>query len=271
VSILERILLDKRREVDERRARTPLAELQGRVQEAPPPRGFREALVARPAGGPAFRVVAEVKRASPSKGVIRADFDPVAIARGYERGGAAAISVLTDAKYFQGSLEDLLAVRQAVRLPVLRKDFIVDRYQVWEARAAGADAILLIVAATEATAAQVELAREAEGLGMDVLWEVHDRSELERLLAHAPRLVGINNRDLKSFEVSLETTRRLLPAIPAGAVSVSESGFSRRAELEMLSAWGVGAFLIGEMLMRAPDPGAALLELVGAHGEESTA
>jgi indole-3-glycerol phosphate synthase len=258
MSILEEILSHKRREVAARSRSLPLAALSERARQAPPPRSLAAALSA-PAK--VFRIIAEVKKASPSRGLIRDDFDAAAIARAYERGGASAISVLTDEKYFQGGLDDLTAVRREVSVPLLRKDFIVDRYQVWEARAAGADAILLILAALPRRQELSELAGEAEELGMDVLWEVHEREEFNRLLGLRPRLVGINNRDLRTFAVDIETTRRLLPLVPEGAIAVSESGFSRREELEMLRGWGVGAFLIGESLMRAPDPGEALREL----------
>jgi indole-3-glycerol phosphate synthase len=265
VSVLEDILRHKRAEVEERRREAPLEGLRERARAAPAPRSLAAALAA---AGNGFRIIAEVKKASPSKGLIRADFDPVAIARAYERGGARGISVLTDEKHFQGSLEHLAAVRRAVALPLLRKDFIIDPYQVWEARAAGADAILLILAALPDDGLIARLEREANDQGMEVLWEVHDLDELRRLAPRRPRLVGINNRDLRTFEVSLETTRRLIPEAPPGALVVSESGFSRPEELARLCAWGAGAFLIGETLMRAPDPEAALRELVGASGRE---
>lgn len=261
MTILDRILAVKRREVAASKQLLPLAELERRVRDVEPPRGFARALAPLTTGSPAHRVIAEVKKASPSKGVIRMDFDPVAIARAYERGGASAVSVLTDEEHFQGSLEHLTRVHTSIGLPLLRKDFIVDRYQIWEARAAGADAILLILAALPENKLLQELRVEAEGLGMDVLWEVHDAPELRRLLPLSPALVGINNRNLGTFDVSLDTTRRLLPELPAGVISVSESGFSSRAELDEMRSWGVGAFLIGESLLRAPDPGAALLEL----------
>jgi indole-3-glycerol phosphate synthase len=264
LSILDEIIRDKRIEVAGRERSRPIEELRERARAVAPPRRLERAL--RGDGGAGrrapFRVIAEVKKASPSKGIIRADFDPVAIATAYQRGGAAAISVLTDAKHFQGSLEHLEAVRAAVELPLLRKDFFIDLYQVWEARAAGADAILLILAAIPSDEELQRLAREAESLGMDVLWEVHEPDELRRLIPLRPKLVGINNRSLRTFEVTLETTRRLLPEVPGDALAVSESGFSRRDELETMREWGVHAFLIGESLMRAPDPGAALAELL---------
>ena len=262
MSILDRILADKRSEVDELREAMPLAELEDRAASAPAVRPFVPALgrTDRP-----FSVIAEVKKASPSKGLIRDDFDPVTIATSYAAGGAAAISVLTDEKYFQGKLEYLTAIRRQVDVPLLRKDFILDPYQVVEARAAAADAILLILAAISDDALLAELARQAAALGMGVLWEVHDREELQRLLRLPvePEVIGVNNRNLRTFEVDLETTRSLLPEMPAGTVKVSESGFFERKELAMMRQWGVDAFLIGESLMRAPDPGKALAGLVG--------
>lgn len=263
--ILERILADKQLEVASRRRERPQDVVEAAARAAPAPRPFIESLRAAEAR---FRVIAEVKRASPSKGTIREDFDPVSIARAYEESGAGAISVLTDEKYFQGHLDFLVEIRRAVRLPLLRKDFVIDPYQVYESRAAGADAILLIAAAS-ADDQLAALSRLASELGMDVLWEVHDEDELARIARFGPRLVGINNRDLTTFAVSLDTTRRLLPRIPAGALSVSESGFSRRDELEELDRWGVGAFLIGESLMRQPDPGRALRELLRAESAAS--
>ena len=259
MSILEEIVAHTRTVVAERIRVVPIDGLKAEAASRPAPRGFRDALVRADAGR---SVIAEVKKASPSKGLIREDFDAVEIAEAYAGGGARALSVLTDEKYFQGHLDYLRAVRQAVELPILRKDFMVDEYQVWEARAAGADAILLIMAALS-DAEIPPLASVAAELGMDVLWEVHDAEELARLQKFSPRLVGINNRNLKTFEVSLETTRTLLPQLPKDAVSVSESGFFEPAELEQLCGWGVDAFLIGESLMRQLDPGAALRRLVG--------
>lgn len=259
MTILDRILADKRCEVDARKQEVPLASLEKAAAAAPAVRSLRAALSAPSA---TFRVIAEVKKASPSKGVIREDFDAVTIAKAYERGGARALSVLTDEKYFQGHLDFLRAIRAAVELPLLRKDFILDPYQVWEARAAGADAILLIVGAFTDDQRLASLAALARDLGLDVLWEVHDAAEFARLIPLSPAVVGINNRDLRTFNVSLETTQALLPQIPADAVSVSESGFFQRRELQMLKDWGVDGFLIGESLMRAPDPEVALRELV---------
>jgi indole-3-glycerol phosphate synthase len=274
VTILDRILEDKRREVASRATEAGWDQVRMRARAASPPRGFARALrgdgeepgagagtvpgIGPGLGDPAYRIIAEVKKASPSKGLIRADFDPVAIARAYERGGASALSILTDEPYFQGRLEYLDAARGAVSLPCLRKDFIIDPFQVWEARGAGADAILLILAAFDDDALASALAGAASELGMDVLWEVHDEAECDRVLRFAPALVGINNRDLRTFEVSLETSKRLRGRVPPEVLVVSESGFHRREELELLSGWGVGAFLIGESLMRAADPGAAL-------------
>jgi indole-3-glycerol phosphate synthase len=258
MTILDLIIAAKGQEVAGRRAARPLEEVKAAAGEAPPARSLAAALARRDG----LRVIAEVKKASPSRGVIRADFDAPAIARAYARSGAAAVSVLTDEKHFQGRLEDLERIRCAVDLPLLRKDFIIDPYQVWEARAAGADAVLLILAALPD--AQLELlAAEAQAAGLEVLWEAHDRGDMERLRGFAPRLAGINNRNLRTFEVTLETTRELLPLAPAGALVVSESGFSRREELETMRGWGVDAFLIGESLMRAADPGEALAELLG--------
>ncbi|HLU46903.1 MAG TPA: indole-3-glycerol phosphate synthase TrpC [Planctomycetota bacterium] len=258
MSVLDRILATKRAEVAARKAESPLAELRAIARDAPPVRAFGESL-ARPRERVA--IIAEVKKASPSRGVIREDFDPLVIARAYERGGATALSVLTDEEYFQGSLAALRDVRANVSLPVLRKDFMIDPWQVWEARAAGADAILLILAAIDDDACKAlsETAREA---GVDVLWEVHDRAELDRALALDPRIVGINNRDLRTFEVRLETTFELARAIPDGVVTVSESGIFTSDHIRELSAGGVRAFLIGESLMRAPDPGSALRDLL---------
>ncbi len=262
MTILERILETKRGELEESKRARPREEVVLAATQAPPARSL-EAAVRREG----LRIVAEVKKASPSRGIIREDFDPLAIAGACAGAGAAAISVLTDSEYFQGSLEYLASIREVVDVPLLRKDFIIDTYQVFEARAAGADAILLILAALSDREAE-PLASAAAELGMDVLWEVHDREEMRRLAAFSPRVVGINNRDLKTFDVSLDTTRRLLPEVPGAAAVISESGFSRRDELEMMVGWGVDAFLVGEGLMRAEDPGAALSGLLGVRDEE---
>jgi indole-3-glycerol phosphate synthase len=263
LSTLDRILEEKRREVAERRRLRPLEAVERQARGAPPPRGFEDALRPTSGGGP--RIIAEIKRASPSKGLIRPDFDAAWIARRYEAGGAAALSVLTDAPFFQGALEHLAEARAAVRVPVLRKEFIIDPYQVWEARAAGADAILLIATAL-ADGELADLDALARDLGIDVLFEVHDRAEMERARRLGAGLVGINNRDLRTFEVRLETSRELLPLRPPGALAVSESGIFERRDVDLLTEWGADAFLIGESLMRAADPGAALAALIGGEG-----
>jgi indole-3-glycerol phosphate synthase len=206
-------------------------------------------------------VIAEVKKASPSKGVIRADFDPVGIADSYVRNGAGALSVLTDEKYFQGSLRHLSAIRERTTVPVLRKDFIVDPYQVHESRAYGADAILLIVAGLEPAALRA-LHREAVKIGLDVLVEVHSEREIDAVRDVGISLIGVNNRDLRTFETSLDVTVRLAPRIPEGALLVSESGIRSGGDLAMLARHGVDAVLIGESLMRSPDPGLALAALL---------
>jgi indole-3-glycerol phosphate synthase len=262
--VLHAILQRKAEEVAARSARLPLRELQQRATEAPPPRGFAAAIEAKVAAGqPA--VIAEVKKASPSQGVIRADFDPAAIARSYAAAGAACLSVLTDIDFFQGEDAYLQQARAACALPVLRKDFIVDPYQVVEARALGADCILLIVAALD-DGQLAALSAQALALGMDVLAEAHDARELQRALrlaavdGRAP-LLGINNRDLRSFAVSLDTTLALREAVPRGRRLVTESGIASPADVRRMRDAGVEAFLVGEALMREPDPGAALRRL----------
>ena len=258
-TILDTILARKREEVAARRERTSLFELKARAASAPPLRGFADAVAAKIAAGlPA--VIAEVKKASPSKGVIRADFDPAAIARSYAAGGAACLSVLTDVDFFQGADEYLVAARDACALPVLRKDFIVDAYQLYEARVLGADCVLLIAAALD-DAQLSEYAFIADELGMDVLVEVHDLDELERALPIPARLLGINNRNLKTFEVSLQTTLELKVAVPADRVLVTESGILARADVALMRDNAIHAFLVGEAFMRQPDPGAALSAL----------
>jgi indole-3-glycerol phosphate synthase len=237
----------------------PLRQLRSVLAEAPAPRGFAAALASRIAAGEAA-VIAEIKKASPSKGVLREDFSPAEIARSYERGGATCLSVLTDVDFFQGGDAHLVEARAASNLPVIRKDFIVDPYQVYEARSLGADCVLLIAACLSDTQLR-ELARLAGGLGMDVLLEVHDRRELERALRVPGTLVGVNNRDLRTFEVTLETTFALLDAVPPDRLLVTESGIRSRGDVAMLRAGGVSAFLVGEAFMRAEDPGAALANL----------
>lgn len=257
--VLRRILESKRAEVAAAQRAVSQRGIEARARAAAPARDFVGAIRAkRAAGNPA--VIAEIKRASPSKGLLRAAFDPGAIARAYEAAGAAGLSVLTDAPYFQGAPEHLVAARAACALPALRKDFVIDPYQVFEARALGADCILLIVAAL-APAAMAALEALALELGMAVLVEVHDAAELERALALKTPLLGINNRDLRTFETRLETTLDLLPRIPADRIVVTESGIGAPADVARLRAHGVGAFLVGEAFMRAPDPGAALSEL----------
>jgi indole-3-glycerol phosphate synthase len=257
--ILQRILARKAGEVAERAQRVPLAEVRARALDAPPVRPFAAALRARIAAGDAA-VIAEVKKASPSKGVIRADFDPAAIARSYEAGGAACLSVLTDVDFFQGADEYLQQARAACALPVLRKDFVVHPYQVHEARALGADCVLLIVAAL-GDAPLMGLADLALSLGMDVLVEVHDLDELERALPVPAPLLGINNRSLRTFEVSLDTTLELRNAVPTDRVLVTESGIHTREDVALMRGHGVQAFLVGEAFMRAPEPGAELARL----------
>lgn len=261
LDILQRILARKREELESARAAVPLAEMQQRAAAAPPPRDFAGALHAKIAAGrPA--VIAEIKKASPSKGLLRADFDPAAIAQGYEAGGAACLSVLTDRDFFQGAHEHLVQARSACKLPVLRKDFITEPYQVFESRALGADCILLIAAALARQDMQ-GLEAAALSLGMAVLVEVHDAAELEAALALQTPLLGINNRDLRTFETRLETTLELLANVPPGKTVVTESGILTQADVARMRARSVNAFLVGEAFMRAPDPGAQLARLFG--------
>ena len=257
--ILQRILAAKRAEVAAARTAVPLKEIEARARAAPAPRDFEGAIRARIAQRrPA--VIAEIKRASPSKGLLREDYDPAAIARSYEAGGAACLSVLTDREFFRGAPEHLVAARAACALPALRKDFVIDAYQVAEARALGADCILLIAAALE-PAAMHELEARAQVLGMAVLVEVHDAAELDAALALATPLVGINNRSLRSFETRLETTLDLMRQVPAGRIVIAESGIGTPADVRRLASAGIGAFLVGEAFMRAPEPGGALRHL----------
>ena len=257
--ILTRILATKAKEVTAARAYRPLAVVRGEARAGPPVRNFVDALKARVAAGKAA-VIAEIKKASPSRGILRPIFDPAAIAARYEAGGAACLSVLTDRDYFQGAPEHLAAARAACTLPALRKDFIVDEYQVFEARALGADCILLIVAALD-DAQLSALETCAASLGMATLAEVHDGAELERALRLATPLIGINNRNLRTFEVALETTLGLLARIPPERLVVTESGILAPADVARMRAAGVHAFLVGEAFMRAADPGAALAAL----------
>jgi len=258
-TVLDRIKAYKLDEIAARKAAAPLAQMEARARAAPPVRPFAAAL--RTAQAEGYALIAEIKKASPSKGLIRADFDPPALARAYAAGGAACLSVLTDAPSFQGADAYLTAARAATALPVLRKDFLYDPWQVAEARALGADAILIIMASvTDAQAG--ELAAAARDWGMDALVEVHDAGELDRALALDSPLIGINNRDLHTFETTLETTRRLAPRVPAGRLAIAESGLATPADLADMARHGVRAFLIGESLMRRPDVAAATAALL---------
>jgi len=259
--ILARILERKRGEVGERAPRAAFADVRARALDADHTRGFAQAIATRIARGEAA-VIAEIKRASPSQGVIRADYDPAAIARAYEVAGATCLSVLTDIDFFQGDDAHLQEARAACVLPVLRKDFIVDPYQVFEARALGADCILLIAAALGGAELEA-LAGQARAIGLDVLLEVHDAPELERALRIPDVMIGVNNRDLRTFEVSLDTTLELRQHVPGSQLLIAESGIRTRDDIARLRAAGVHAFLIGETFMRAADPGAALSGLLG--------
>lgn len=257
--ILATILARKHEEIEQRSRVRSLDDLRARVRDLPPTRGFVDAIRRKHASGePA--VIAEAKKASPSKGLIRADFDPAQIARSYEAGGAACLSVLTDVDFFQGSNLYLGLAHRACALPILRKDFTVDPYQVYEARFIGADAILLIVAALE-DGPMIEMANLAGELGMDVLVEVHDIDELERALQTDCELIGVNNRNLRTFEVSLDTTLALKPAVPPDRILVTESGIATSADVARMRGAGVDTFLVGESFMREADPGAALRRL----------
>ena len=260
--ILERIVAVKREEVAAARRQRDFASLRREAEALGGVRDFSGALRAKIAAGHAA-VIAEVKKASPSKGVLRAHFVPAEIAASYEAGGAACLSVLTDTSFFQGSAAYLAQARAACALPALRKDFMIDAYQVAEARAMGADAILLIAACLD-DAQMVDLEAQAQGFGMAVLVEVHDGAELDRALKLKTPLVGINNRNLRSFEVTLDTTLGLLPRLPADKLLVTESGILARGDVECMRGAGVNAFLVGEAFMRADDPGAALRSLFGA-------
>jgi indole-3-glycerol phosphate synthase len=259
---LDEICGTKREEVAARKALYSAADLHDAASAQTAPRGFEAALRARTENG--FALIAEIKKASPSKGLIRADFHPADHARDYQTGGAACLSVLTDAPYFQGHEDYLVAARAACDLPVLRKDFMVDPWQCLEARSIGADAILIIVAALENSVMQ-EIEVAARELGMDVLIEVHDEAEMERAATHlTSKLIGINNRDLKTFTTSLATTERLAPLAPQGALVVGESGINSHADCERLAAAGVRTFLVGESLMRTDNIALATAALLGA-------
>ncbi len=245
-----------REATDQRRRRTPLAALRDRPLFSIPTRGFARALA-----GNSRRIIAEVKRASPSKGLIRADFNAVSIARDYASHGASAISVLTEERHFQGSLEDLEQVHAAVEVPLLRKDFMLDPYQLTEAKSYGADAVLFIAALLE-PARMIELREQATALGLDALVEVHSEVELEAALRAGAQLVGINNRDLQTFNVDLDTTRKLAPLVPPELPAICESGIDNREQIRLVEQWGIHLFLIGESLMRAPKPGKKLRDLL---------
>jgi indole-3-glycerol phosphate synthase len=263
-TILDQIIATKVEELATRKAVQTTTELERLVasSELTTPLGFVDALMIRAAARtPGF--IAEIKKASPSKGVIREDFDPVAIAKDYAANGAACLSVLTDEQYFQGADAYLRSVRQSVGIPIIRKDFTIDPYQILEARLMGADCILLIASALSAQQLS-DLYTTAHDLGLDVLIEVHDQQELETALALEPNLIGINNRNLKTFETSLDTTLNLLPHIPKGVTVVTESGIRGKEDVQHMVAAGVYCFLVGEALMRQPSPGGALAELRGA-------
>jgi indole-3-glycerol phosphate synthase len=258
MGVLDEIVAHKRSELAELKPHRPLPDLIAACRGLAPARDFEAAL--RPAAGERVRLIAEVKRGSPSQGLFRADLDPVAQAGIYAGAGAAAVSVLTDARYFHGSLDDLVNVRSAVSVPVLRKEFIVDEYQLWEARAAGADAVLLIVAALE-DAALRDLLHAAKGAGLATLVEVHTAGELDRALRLGAPVIGVNNRDLQTLTTSLDPSLRLLPQIPPGPLTVSESGLATGADVARVVAAGAHAVLVGETLLRAGDVAAKVREL----------
>jgi indole-3-glycerol phosphate synthase len=251
--VLEKIIAYKRKEIADAATRRPLAAVEAAAHKAPAVRAFAAALRAK---------IAEIKKASPSKGLIRADFDPPALARAYEAGGAACLSVLTDTPSFQGAPEHLDEARAATLLPALRKDFMLDRYQVAEARTLGADCILIIMAAVDDVTAGT-LCAYATAWGMDAIAEVHNKTELDRALALDCKLIGINNRDLKTFATALDTTEKLAPAVPKTRTIIAESGIASHADLERLRKVGVHAFLVGESLMREPDVALATRSLLG--------
>ena len=257
-NVLEKIVATKRKEIEAAKRTTPLAELRSQLASAPPVRDFFAALDVPGE----VRLIAEVKKASPSKGVIREDFDPVAIASAYEQHGAACISVLTDVEYFQGSLDYLRSIRQAVSIPLLRKDFILDTYQLVEARRAGADAVLLIAECLDDCNLR-KLYNEAMELGMTPLVELYDPENLPRVLEAGARLIGVNNRDLRTFEVDLEHTIRMRARVPRDCLLVGESGIYTHGDVQRLAAAGVDAMLVGESLMRQPDIGHAVDRLLG--------
>jgi len=254
--MLDKIIAEKRKEVAQRKRSLPLSILKERIAQIRAPLDFTAAL-----SGDSTRLIAEVKRASPSRGVLCPDFDPVALAKSYAQAGAAAISVLTETNYFQGSIDHLVAIREAVNLPLLRKDFIFDPYQIYESRTYGADALLLIVAILSQEQLK-ELLSLGSSLGLSCLVEVHNESEVERALSSSAKIIGINNRDLATFAVDINTTHRLRPLIPKERIVVSESGVSRREDVEKLKEWGVNAVLVGEALITADDIPARMKELI---------
>ena len=258
--ILQRILVRKREEIIEQKSIQPLASIQALLAENPPPlRGFASALFGR-VNHNHFGIIAEIKRASPSKGVLRNDVTPAALARSYENNGATCLSVLTDKDFFQGSIADLITARNACHLPVLRKDFIIDSYQVYQTRAIGADAVLLIAACLDDNELR-ELITLARALELDVLLEVHDEFELERVLKFEPNLIGINNRDLRTFIIDVNTTLNLIYKIPRKCLLITESGIRNKTDVELMLKFGVRGFLVGEALMSALEPGKQLKEL----------
>jgi indole-3-glycerol phosphate synthase len=261
MTILDTIAARKRLELAERRAAEPLPMLERRARAAAPPRDFAGAIT-RPPGSPTPRIIAEIKRASPSKGMLHPDLDPAQVAQAYAGGGAAALSVLTDRDFFGGSFADLAAARAAVSLPVLRKDFLLDEYGVLEARANGADAVLLIAALLDAATLR-RLRELAADLGMAALVEVHDAAEMAAAAESGARIVGVNNRDLRTFTVDLDLTARLAPLRPRGTLLVAESGIRTPADVRRLAAYGADCLLVGESLVTAPDPGAQLRALLG--------
>jgi indole-3-glycerol phosphate synthase len=264
MGVLDEIISHKRAELADRRARRSIGDLQAACRRLPPLPDFATAL--RPAPAQRVSLIAEIKKASPSQGILNGDLDPASQSRAYASAGAAAISVLTDEKYFRGSLDDLVAARSAVEVPVLRKEFIVEEYQLWETRAAGADAVLLIAAALDREALG-DLLQAAKGIGLGTLVEVHTVEELERGLERGAPVIGVNNRDLRTLRTTLDASLLLLPLIPPGCVAVSESGIFTGSDVQRVVAAGADAILVGEALVRAPDVPAKVRELLLMAGE----